>query len=173
MKSNILKIAGILLISLIGMTKPAIGQNILKGPGEQISLMEFAVACENKTVEGIKGFFDRKGWNYAGSTWESADKFGVETFTLRGATGENDTVSIYIFDKKSIKGRFRTTDRSLFKGYEKALPSYDFRTLSLVIENDTKISKFASDDFEATFYEPEKSSRLPGNEVYLVLIERR
>ena len=173
MKIYGLRIAAILLFSFIWAAKPAVGQNILKGSGEPVSFMEFAVACDNKSVEEIKGFFERKGWNHINSVWESPDKYGIESFTLRNATGENDTLSIYIFDKKSIKGRFRTTDRTLFKGYEKTLPSSGFRTVSLVIEKDTMISRFASEDFETTFYEPEKSYRLPGNDVYLVVIERR
>ncbi|EKD32551.1 MAG: hypothetical protein ACD_77C00058G0005 [uncultured bacterium] len=173
MKQNVLRIAAIMLLSFIWKANSAAGQTILKTTGEPISFLEFAVACENKTAEEVRGFFDRKGWNHIGSTWESKDKYGVESFTLRNSTGENDTLSIYIFDKKSIKGRFKTTDKNLFSGYQKSLPSAGFRTLSLVIEKDTMISKFASDDFEATFYEPEKSYRTPGNQSFLVIVERR
>ncbi|PKP38736.1 MAG: hypothetical protein CVT97_00490 [Bacteroidetes bacterium HGW-Bacteroidetes-14] len=166
---QILAVATILITSAASLA----GQGIVSVPAQPVSFMEFAVACDGKSSEQVRDFFLKKGWNHSGSQWETIEHFGWERFESRNASGETDSATVYIFDKKSVKGFYKTTERSIFKAWERAVTNYNFQTESLLIEKDMVISKFHNDDYIVSFYEREKSFRSTGRDRFIIVVEKR
>jgi hypothetical protein len=148
-------------------------QSFVKPSGEPLSFMEFAVACDGKSPEQIKGFFEKKGWNFVGSQWESGDNFGWERYSNRNRLGEMDTATVYIFDKLSLRGLFKTSDRQLYQEWMRYVGNSGYRTESLKVERDLMTSSFSDSDFRVTFYEKERAFRDNSKESLAVVVEKR
>jgi len=172
MKKFALQIFAI-VVMLFATVTGAAGQNILSSAAQPVGFMEFAVACDGKSSEQVRDFFLKKGWNHSGSQWETIEHFGWERFESRNASGETDTATVYIFDKKSVKGFYKTTEKTIFKAWERAVTNYNFQTESLLIEKDMVISKFHNDDYIVSFYEREKSFRSSGRDRFIIVVEKR
>ncbi|MDD4059066.1 MAG: hypothetical protein PHO95_09245 [Bacteroidales bacterium] len=148
-------------------------QSIVKPSGEPLSFLEFAVACDFKSPEQIKSFFEKKGWNYLGSQWESSDSYGWERFSNRNRLGDIDSATVYIFDKRSIRGLFKTSDRQIYQEWMRYVGNSGYQTESLLVERDLMTSSFFNSDYKATFYEKEKTFRDNTKESLVVVVEKR
>ncbi len=163
-----------LLAALLTLMSTSLSaQSIVKPSGEPLSFMEFAVACDFKSPEQIKSFFEKKGWNYVASQWESSDSYGWERFSNRNQLGDMDTATVYIFDRRSIRGLFKTTDRQIYQEWMRYIGNSGYQTESLLVERDLMTSTFFNADYKAVFYEKEKSFRDGNHESLMVVVEKR
>ena len=163
----------VLAALLMLMSASLSAQSIVKPSGEPLSFMEFAVTCDFKSPEQIRSFFEKKGWNYVASQWESSDSYGWERFSNRNTLGDMDTATVYIFDKRSIRGLYKTSDRQIYQEWMRYIGNSGFQTESLLVERDLMTSTFFNTDYKAVFYEKERSFRDGNKESLIVVVEKR